>query len=1132
MAVVPLGLLGSAIGKAAGTTLDIQYLGTNPLPAGTFLVLAVTLDNPASVTAPTLSLTNVSGGATWTRSFATAVGSGVTTTAGSGIWHQTWYVKTTADIVFGNLFATVNTTSVVAKAAVICGWSGVSTTVRSAAVTATSTTGAPTATAGSVPAVGDLIVGTIGGETPAIPTGASNATDGTWDAIQGTNTTGGSAATNVCVGIQGKVSTGTSSLSYAATTLLDSVASIMILQPAPNPLVTQAAYRFYADGTEAASTALAAQDTAYSLDLSSGDANVLLRCRMQETAGGTVPKANWQLQWEKNASGTWQRAGSVASNFRATSSASTILTAATGASLSSLAQSFYGDGNPLTGARFNLGRQVAANGNVWAELYAHTGTFGSTGVPTGAALATSATIAVSSLPTGTSEVVFTFDGSVTPASGTPYFIAINTSNTDTGSNLTVYIAPGDAGNQAGFQNAAWATRTDDLLYQVETSPPGVTGYASANLTDGVATTNRLTGGTGTFNAGQVSEDGLVDNYALNVSAFTELLFAITVKQADLANADVMRFRVLKDGVTTGMTYTATPTLNVVKSVAAITCSPSAIAGGEAFGSPTVSISVGATSTAPTAVASVEAFGTPTLSSVLPTSPTAIASAQAFGSPSISAVVGLSPTAIGSGEASGSPSVSTAVTLSPTSVAGVEALGSPAVSATSNVNPTGIGSLEAFGVTNLSGVVAVAPNNIATGEAFGSPTLGAVIALSPGAIASAQGLGTPTLALSVALSPSGVASGQAFGAPALAGAVVLLPSAISSAEASGTPTLNLVVVLSPLGSASGEAVGTPSMQSGLTVLPGAIASAQALGNPVASLLVALLLGAIPSAEAFGLPVASVVVFVQPTAVVSAEGSGSPSISQVTFAVPSGIASASALGTPVLTAVVLVSPSGIVSLFGLGDPVLASVVVLAPTSIASLEVFGAPALSSAAILGPTGVASLEAMGNPALALSVLLLPLAISSAEALGSPVATAFTTLSPTAIASSQALGTPSLSVAMLLAPPGVASAAAMGTPVLFAYVLTSPVGVASDEALGTPDVTTAVSVLVVGIPPADGYGSPTVVVVVVGGALGATVAVAVLTGMDVYSGSVNVVDDSAQVLEDDGSALMGTYDGTATLEAP
>ena len=95
-----------------------------------------------------------------------------------------------------------------------------------------------------------------------------------------------------------------------------------------------------------------------------------------------------------------------------------------------------------------------------------------------------------------------------------------------------------------------------------TDPTTVVPYASANLTDAAATTNRLGAGTGSFVAGKISEDGLVDDLTWTANNHTEVLYSVTLKQADLAPSDTLRFRVVRNGATTGLTYTQVPTVTI------------------------------------------------------------------------------------------------------------------------------------------------------------------------------------------------------------------------------------------------------------------------------------------------------------------------------------------------------------------------------------------------------------------------------------------------------------------------------------------------------------------------------------------------------------------------------------------
>jgi hypothetical protein len=106
------------------------------------------------------------------------------------------------------------------------------------------------------------------------------------------------------------------------------------------------------------------------------------------------------------------------------------------------------------------------------------------------------------------------------------------------------------------QGAAGAS-TDDYQLQysknggsqtnITTSSSSVKGFNSGSLTDGNATTNRLGSGSGSFVAGEISEDGLVDDHTLTASNYTEHLYSLTAVAADLANNDTLDFRVLRNG---------------------------------------------------------------------------------------------------------------------------------------------------------------------------------------------------------------------------------------------------------------------------------------------------------------------------------------------------------------------------------------------------------------------------------------------------------------------------------------------------------------------------------------------------------------------------------------------------------
>jgi hypothetical protein len=116
-------------------------------------------------------------------------------------------------------------------------------------------------------------------------------------------------------------------------------------------------------------------------------------------------------------------------------------------------------GYKLTSAQFALGKIGSPAGNLVAVLYALTGTFGTNGRPTGAALATSNTVAMSSIG-GMAFYTFTFPQPYTLSNG-HYCIAIQVSSgySFNGNNCILIgydnSSPTHAGNYFIYANNAW-----------------------------------------------------------------------------------------------------------------------------------------------------------------------------------------------------------------------------------------------------------------------------------------------------------------------------------------------------------------------------------------------------------------------------------------------------------------------------------------------------------------------------------------------------------------------------------------------------------------------------------------------------------------------------------------------------
>lgn len=168
-------------------------------------------------------------------------------------------------------------------------------------------------------------------------------------------------------------------------------------------------------------------------------------------------------------------------------------------------------------------------------------------------------------------------------SGSTAFAAENTAAPVNIFSGNVFLAVRIRLDETGSGSIAGAT-TDD--YQLQYSKNGgaftsVTGassnvraYDSSNLTDGNATTARLTAGAGSFVAGEISEDGLVDDRQLTANNYTEHLYTVQFTAADLTAGDSITFRVLLNGATTNVTYSQTPTATISNTAPGTSITPS------------------------------------------------------------------------------------------------------------------------------------------------------------------------------------------------------------------------------------------------------------------------------------------------------------------------------------------------------------------------------------------------------------------------------------------------------------------------------------------------------------------------------------------------------------------------------
>ena len=150
---------------------------------------------------------------------------------------------------------------------------------------------------------------------------------------------------------------------------------------------------------------------------------------------------------------------------------------------SSLGQSFTGDGKPMDSCKFYLGVRVGNPGNLRAYLYAHTGTFGISSLPTGAILDQSSSYAASNVLEGDNWSLHTFTGfaGYTPVNGTKYCIVLvgYDGTWDASNHISVSgdnTSPTHGGNAVYYNAGSWNANSGlDIIFYVYGVPPVVVG---------------------------------------------------------------------------------------------------------------------------------------------------------------------------------------------------------------------------------------------------------------------------------------------------------------------------------------------------------------------------------------------------------------------------------------------------------------------------------------------------------------------------------------------------------------------------------------------------------------------------------------------------------------------------------
>jgi len=136
-----------------------------------------------------------------------------------------------------------------------------------------------------------------------------------------------------------------------------------------------------------------------------------------------------------------------------------------------LGQSFHGNGKLISSCQFYIRKNNSPTGDVTAYLYEHSGTFGTSGVPSGSYVAISDAIDISTVGTNLSMVEFIFSTPFLTVDGTEYVVVVEYPGGDSSNSLHVGMDDESSthpGNLSlGSVGGSWSEQsTKDAIFYV------------------------------------------------------------------------------------------------------------------------------------------------------------------------------------------------------------------------------------------------------------------------------------------------------------------------------------------------------------------------------------------------------------------------------------------------------------------------------------------------------------------------------------------------------------------------------------------------------------------------------------------------------------------------------------------
>lgn len=231
--------------------------------------------------------------------------------------------------------------------------------------------------------------------------------------------------------------------------------------------------------------------------------------QVQGTAGNLIDIASEPSYYNFNHYGYTSPTSSALYSGLKTAVSQSFTWGGTGYELHTSIQQFYKSGSPT--------------GNVYMKIYAHSGTFGTSSVPTGSALATSDPVDVSTFQTFGDYYVFNFNGAnrITLTNGVNYVAVYEYTGGDASNNISIYYEPASyaSGNYATYNGSWTADSSKDLSgLDITGSIDGAHTLSKSSGTvdsDYLSLTNSVATGGATWYAG---------SHSTNVSGNTGWIF--------------------------------------------------------------------------------------------------------------------------------------------------------------------------------------------------------------------------------------------------------------------------------------------------------------------------------------------------------------------------------------------------------------------------------------------------------------------------------------------------------------------------------------------------------------------------------------------------------------------------------